>query len=123
MFAPLYVWVATLTLAGSFEQAQLDQLIQASTRLKQGDDESRVLSVLGPPLQRRPTHGFIASILSGATPPRWVYGTSIALDEIIIPGSPFPNPFPIKLRLFGPDEDDLIINWDAHGSVDSVVRP
>lgn len=122
MFTPLHAWVATLALIGGVEQARLDQLIQASTRLKQGDDEARVLAVLGPPIARWQRRDLITSFIFGDSQPQWAYGTHLDMSEIFMPDSAFPN-IPLKLRLFGPDEDDLVIVWDRIGTIASVVRP
>jgi hypothetical protein len=123
MITLLHAWVATLALIGSVEQAQLDQLIQASSQLKPGDDQARVLAVLGRPRARWQRRGPIASFVLGGSQPRWAYGTHLDLSAIIVPDSPFPNVLPIKLRLFGPDEEDLVIIWNADGSVASIERP
>jgi hypothetical protein len=123
MLTTLQAWLAMLAVVGGLEQARLNQLIDASARLDPGDEESKVLSVLGPPMERWPKRDAVNAFLFGDRPRQWVYGTILDIEEIFAYQSAIPILFPLKLRLFSPDEDDLLINWSDDGSVASIERP
>jgi hypothetical protein len=117
----LTCWVTFLFHFGGHQQARLDELVDASVQLAPGDDEAKVLSVLGPP-DFDWTHP-LGRLLQGDGRRRWSYGATIHVDKIWSPDAAYANPLPIRLRLFGPDEDDLVIVWDLKGDVHAVVRP
>jgi hypothetical protein len=117
----LTCWVTILFHIGGHQQARLDELIDASAQLAFGDDEAQVQSVLGPP-DCDWTHPFLL-LLQGDGRRKWSYGVTIHVDEIWSSGASYANPVPIRLRLIGPDEDDLVIVWSLKGEVHSVVRP
>jgi hypothetical protein len=123
MLTTLPAWLAMLATVGALEQARLNQLIEASARLEPGDDEAKVLSALGPPLERWPKRDAVNAFLFGDRPRQWVYGTVLDIEEIFAYQSAIPILFPLKLRLFSPDEDDLVINWSDDGQIASVVHP
>jgi hypothetical protein len=116
-----YVLATLFAVGGGIQLAQLDTQVTASGQLKQGDVETHVLEVLGEPKMRCP-HGLSLFTLSSG-PPQWIYGTDIDVTKIIDSESCFPNLLPIKLRIFSPDNGDLVINWDDHGRVASIQRP
>ena len=49
--------------------------------------------------------------------------TILDVEDIFSTSSAMPILLPLKLRLFDPDEDDLVINWSDDGGVASIVRP
>lgn len=112
-----YILATLIALVGSIEQVQLNEKVQASHQLKPGDSEAKVLSVLGSP-RSQGRSGFF-----GFGHSRWIYGANIDLGMIIIPDLPVPNPVPIKLRIFGPCDGDLVVNWSDQGTVASIDRP
>lgn len=114
-----YVLATLIALGGSIQRIQFDEKVRVSHQLKPGDSEARVLEVLGNPRERR--RGGFFSFGTGQL--RWIYGTDIDLGEIINPNLPFPNLVPIRLRIFGPCDDDLVVNWDDHGEVASIDHP
>jgi hypothetical protein len=113
-----YVLATLFAVGGGVELAQLDKQIRASSELQQGDVEARVLELLGEPKMRCP-HGLS---FFGVGPPQWIYGTNIDVTQIIDSESVFPNPLPVKIRIFSPDQGDLVINWDDQGRVASIQR-
>lgn len=123
MFTPIYVLAAMVALIGSVEQGHVDQLVKASAQLKRGDNEARVLAVLGPPLARWPKRGPGAALIFGDAPPKWSYGTLLDVSMIIQSDAAIPNVLPRKLRLFGPETNDLVIIWDNQGVVDTIECP
>jgi hypothetical protein len=123
MVTTLQAWLALLAVVGGLDQARLNQLIEASGQLEPGDDEATVLSELGPPLERWPKRDAVNAFLFGDRPRLWVYGTILDIEEMFPPNSAIPILLPLKLRLFSPDDDDLVINWSDDGRVASIVRP
>jgi len=115
----IYAVSAAVAMVGAVEQKRLDQLIETSQQIQPGDDKTEVRSLLGWPTDKWERSGFI--IRTG--PPQWVYGTMVDLEGIVIGDSPVPFPLSINLRLFGAEESDLVINWNANGTVASVTRP
>ena len=116
-----YVLATLLAVGGGIQLAQLDKQVVASNSLKPGDDEARVLEALGEPNMRCP-HG-LALFTLGSGPPQWIYGTDIDVTKIIDPTSTFPNLLPINLRIFSPEESDLVLNWDDRGHIAAIQRP
>ncbi len=116
-----YVLAAAFAVGGGIELSQLDTQIAASTQFKPGDGEARVLEAIGQPKMRCP-HGLSLFTLSSGSP-QWIYGTNIDITRIIDSESAVPNLLPIKLRIFSPDQGDLVINWDGQGRVVSIQRP
>jgi hypothetical protein len=110
---------ATTALIGAAEQARFNHLIEASRRIEPLDSKKEVRDVLGPPLAEWEKTGFIFA--SG--PPQWAYGPVFEPRYIVNAEFPLPLPLPINIRLFGPNESDLVITWDKNGQVASVTRP
>ena len=117
-FGLIYSMAATSALIGAAEQARLNHLIEASRRIEPLDSKQEVRNVLGPPL-----HDWKQTGLFGYGPPTWAYGPVFEPRYIVNAGFPLPLPLPINIRLFGPNQSDLIITWDANGQVASVTRP
>jgi hypothetical protein len=116
-----YVLATLFAVGGGVELVQLEKQVAASNQLKPGDSEAQVLKSLGEPKMRCP-HG-LSLFTSSSDPPQWIYGTNIDVANIINTNSTLPNLLPVKLRLFSPDEGDLVINWDDQGQITSVRRP
>jgi len=110
---------AAVAMIGAVEQQRLDQLIEASRQIQLGDSEAEMRALLGRPIAQWEKSGSI--IQTG--PPQWVYGTVVDLGGIANGDLLVPFPLSIKLRVFGADETDLVINWNANGTVASVTRP
>jgi hypothetical protein len=119
LFGLIYAMAATTALIGAAEQARFNHLIEASRRIEPLDSKKEVRDVLGPPLAEWEKTGFIFA--SG--PPQWAYGPVFEPRYIVNAEFPLPLPLPIKIRLFGPNESDLVITWDKNGQVASVTRP
>jgi hypothetical protein len=115
----IYSMAATSALIGAAEKARLNHLIEASRRIEPLDSRQQVRNVLGPPLAEWEKTGFIFA--NG--PPQWAYGPVFEPRNIVNAGFPLPLPLPINIRLFGPNESDLVITWDANGQVARVTRP
>ena len=116
-----FILATLFALGGGIELAQFDKQVAASNQLKPGDNENRVLAALGEPKMRCP-HG-LSLFTPSSGPAQWIYGTNIDVTRIINTDSALPNLLPLKLRLFSPDEGDLVISWDDQGRVASIRRP
>jgi len=115
----VYAMAVAVAMIGAVEQRRLDQLIETSRQIQPADSEAEVRALLGRPIARWERSGFI--IQTG--PPQWVYGTVVDLGGIANGDLLVPFPLSIKLRLFGADESDLVINWNANRTVASITRP
>ncbi|MEO8496349.1 MAG: hypothetical protein ABI614_14875 [Planctomycetota bacterium] len=114
-------WALIVATIGLGERIHLQQLVDKSSHIEVGASPEAVLITLGEPTARwAPWRGVLGL---ANRPARWVYGTTIALDSIVVPDVPFPNPIPIHLRLFGAADDDLVIEWTPNHEVAKVVRP
>jgi hypothetical protein len=78
---------------------------------------------MGVPTLRWEVRTGSAELFFGKRPAQWIYGTTIDLQRLIIPELPFPNPIPIKFRLFSAYEDDLVIEWTPDKKISNVKRP
>jgi hypothetical protein len=119
LFGLIYSMAATSALIGAAEQVRLNHLIAASRSIEPLDSRQEVRNTLGPPLAKWEKTGF----LFGSGPPQWAYGPVFEPRIIVNVEDPLPLPLPINIRLFGPNEADLVITWDANGQVARVTRP
>lgn len=117
-FAPIVLWLITI---GTVERVDLHRTVELSRQISAGATEKEVLAILGEPDARYPE--FRGFFWIGSRPRQWMYGTTINLRHIILPGSPTPSPIPINIRWFSYDEDDLIIDWSRDGPVLRITRP
>jgi hypothetical protein len=115
----IYSVAAVSGLINGAEQARLQKQISASSRITVGQSQTEVRAIVGAPIGQWEKTGFIF----GSGPPQWAYGTVLDAREIIQDGWVLPLPIPLKLRIFGPDERDLVITWDEAGRVVEVKRP
>lgn len=121
MFTLLNSWVVMLALCGGIDQARVNRLVDASSQLKTGDDENKVLSVLGRPTARW-EHRNILMLLTGQPSRQWAYGTYLEMSAVWSPNFLCPA-LPLKLRLFGPYKDDLVVVWDGDGRIAWINQP
>lgn len=115
-FAPWVLWLITI---GTAERVHLHHVVEASRQVDIGATEEEVLAILGEPKARYAER-------SGwffGRPRQWMYGTTINLHHVIVPGIPVPILIPINIRWFGYDTDDLVIDWTRDGKVAKIVRP
>src|SRR5687767_5707358 len=101
----IYSMAATNALIGAAEQARLNHLIEASRRIEPLDSKADVRARLGPPL-----HDWKRTGLFGYGPPQWAYGPVFEPRLIVNTEEswPLPLPLPFNIRLFGPNESDLV---------------
>ena len=119
----LKCWTLMLVIIGIGEKVQLQKVVEQSAPLVVGATEQDALLMLGEPKMKWDSRRGVARFIFGERPAQWIYGTTIDLQLIIIPELPFPNPIPIKIRLFFADEDDLVIDWTPDNKVSAVKRP
>lgn len=119
----LNCWVLALVLMGVGEQVHLQRLVDRSARIAIGANERDVERAIGEPIAKWEARRGWARFIFGARGAQWVYGTSIDLGSIFVPELPFPNPVPLRLRLFSADDDDLVIEWTSTKQVAKVSRP
>ncbi|HEV7226612.1 MAG TPA: hypothetical protein VGN42_28150, partial [Pirellulales bacterium] len=96
---------------GVGEQVHLQRLVDRSARIAIGANERDVERAIGEPIAKWEARRGWARFVFGERGAQWVYGTSIDLGSIFVPELPFPNPVPLRLRLFSADDDDLVIEW------------
>ena len=113
-----FAWAAVLAVIAATEQARFEKILPLADQIAPGDSQAEVLEVLGRPQGQWESPGLFTS-----GPPTWAYGLHIELADIIRSDSQFPEPLPIKFRLFGPYEDDLTIVWSKDGVVESITKP
>jgi hypothetical protein len=123
MLMLLNAWSATIALFISMEQSRMDRLTVAAAQVAPGVGEAEVIAALGEPDSRRPKRSGLAILLFGLTPRQWIYGTVFDADIWLSPESAFPYPLPINLRIFAPDDDDVVISWNDDGIVTAIDRP
>jgi outer membrane protein assembly factor BamE (lipoprotein component of BamABCDE complex) len=81
-----------------------------------GDTKHQVEQILG-----RPVTTFTPSFLFGVRSETWAYGSRLELRRPFI--AEFPYFFPVRVRLFQPDADDVSIESDSSGRVSNIVTP
>ncbi len=117
----LSFWAIILLVVGIGEEVHLQGRIDRAMALSNGASSEEVLAVIG-----EPDHKWKARdgwLFFAAHPDQWIYGTTINLESIVVPGLPFPNPIPLKLRLFSSDLDDLVVEWNTEGKLAKIVKP
>lgn len=87
-----------------------------------GDSKTRVENLLGQPSgQFARGSGLLDGALFGLipkTPEQWAYGSRYEYQL-----SEFPFVWRYRWRLFGPDADDVVIQFDRNGKVSAVIDP
>lgn len=117
------VWFTALLIAEPMEEAHQHRLIEASSAVRVGMTPDQVTAVLGEPEAEYGERTGLAWLLMGPRPKQWVYGTTLNLDYLIVPGLPFPNPWPVNVRVAEYARKDLVINWSDEDTVTAVRRP
>jgi hypothetical protein len=115
----VYSLTVSSSLISAAEQARLQKQIDASARIAVGQTKAEVRAILGSPTGQWEKTGF----LFASGPPQWAYGTWLDARLILSEGTLLPLAIPFNLRLFGPNDDDLVITWDTNGRVAEVKRP
>ena len=91
-------------------------------RIKVGDSRERVVATLGraakvfTPPQKIPTGLYL-----GVQVETWAYGELFDRHHCFY--SRFPYFWPFEVRLFGPDGDDVRIEFDSNGRVSRISMP
>ena len=116
-------WAVLLALYGGYEQQWMGRCIEASKKIEAGDSEADVVSILGRPIERFDKRSEAASAFFGSVPRKWAYGPILDLDFLFAPDLPFPNPIPLRFRLWSPDAKDLVVEWNDKNTVLRVVKP
>jgi len=86
--------------------------------IKVGDSKQHVEQVLG-----RATAMFVPNpqALFSVDRETWAYGKRLQFHEAF--DSKFPYFYPLRFRLFSPDDDDVAIEFDRAGNVSAVSIP
>lgn len=116
-------WFFALLIAEPIEEAHQYRLIERSRSVQIGMTPDETRAVLGEPDAEYERRGLLTRLLLGPRPKQWVYGTTLNLDYLIAPGLPFPDPFPLNLRIFDFAAEDLVIDWSSEDMVSSLRRP
>jgi hypothetical protein len=93
----------------------------AVSRIKIGDTKAQVQAVLGKPAEimlPQKNQGFP---FLGVHCETWAYGGPFELKHSL--SRHFPWFFPFKLRIFGPADNDLAIEFDSEGKVSGITLP
>jgi hypothetical protein len=97
--------------------------------IKVGDSKQQVERLLGhpanvfqpqPALQAQAATNWFAALLS-VKAETWAYGSRFEVRHAFSSG--FPYFWPIRLRLFTPDTDDVAVEFDGSGRVSRVTIP
>jgi hypothetical protein len=90
-----------------------------------GDSKEDVRRILGEPdgTFARGSGLFSGSIIAGfrASPESWYWGSMFDWGNCF--QNEFPYFFPVRIRLFGPDSDDVAVSFDDKGKVVQVDVP
>jgi len=121
--ALLKSWTLVLVFVGIGERVHLHKVIAQSESIVVGATRQSVLHAIGEPQFKWNARRGVARLIFGRRPALWIYGTTTNLKALIIPDLPFPNPIPIKIRLFSADQDDLVIDWTSENLVAAINRP
>ncbi|SRR2546427_5151049 len=111
--------ILALTAADGFLSRSFVTRVQ---RIKVGDSREQVVATLGraakvfTPPQKIPTGMYL-----GVRVETWAYGKLFDWQNCFYPK--FPYFWPFNVRLFGPDADDVCIEFDSNGTVSRVSIP
>ncbi|MCC9658784.1 hypothetical protein [Rhodopirellula halodulae] len=118
------VWFTFLLISGSADLAQQERYADIARDVTVGMTASDVESLLGPPTQLFEAGGILSLVLIyNCQPKHYCYGASVHLDNLILPGLPFPNPLPIQIRSFGYADTDVVIRLSATDEVTATTIP
>ena len=113
------VVIVALTAFDAFRSRSLAARVQ---RIQVGDSREQVSATLG-----RATHMFMPpkelprGLYLGVRVETWAYGRRFDWRHCF--HSEFPFFWPLKFRLFGPDADDVEVEFDSMGRVSRVSTP
>jgi hypothetical protein len=102
-----------------------NSLRSRAAEIRIGDSKEQVEKLLGnpntifPPSERQPTS--IGEALLHRSSEEWAYGTTFEFSDCFF--SEFPFFYPFRFRLFGPDADDVGVEFDSSGKVSDVSIP
>jgi len=111
--------VVALTVLDAFRSHSFASRVQS---IKVGDSKERVLATVGrattvfTPPQKIPSGLYL-----GVRVETWAYGKRFEWQHSL--HSEFPYFWPLKFRLFGPDADDVEVEFDSTGRVSRVSTP
>jgi hypothetical protein len=111
--------VAALTLLDTFRSRSFATKAQS---IKVGDSTEQVLRTLGRATQVfRPPQQIPSGLYLGVRVETWAYGRRFDWQHCF--HSDFPFFWSLKFRLFGPDADDVEVEFDSTGRVSRVSTP
>ena len=111
--------IAVLTGVDAFRSRSFATRVQS---IRAGDSREQVVATLG-----RATHVFMppkqipSGLYLGVRVETWAYGRRFDWRHCF--HSEFPFFWPLKFRLFGPDADDVEVEFDSSGRVHRVSTP
>ena len=100
-------------------------LTKRARAIRVGDSKQQVERLLGRPVTSftplpEARTNFVAALLSVRSE-TWAYGSRLELRDPF--QAEFPYFFPIRLRLFKPEADDIAIEFDSSGRVSEITIP
>ena len=111
--------VAVLTMLDVFRSRSFATKVQS---IKVGDSREEVVATLGRATQVfRPPPQIPSGLYLGVRVETWAYGKRFDWQHCL--HSDFPFFWPLKVRLFGPDADDVEVEFDSTGRVRRVLTP
>jgi hypothetical protein len=125
----IWIWVAlivVLPIGGSLllDFVRVNGARARALLVKPGDSKASVRRVLGEPIREFPKRDSFGAALIGLRakdPEAWAYGSNFDWGNCFI--GEFPYFFPFQIRLFGPDKDDVVIEFDDNERVTNVRVP
>ena len=88
-------------------------------RIKVGDSREKVVATLGRATEAfTPPQKIPSGLYLGVRVETWAYGKRFDWQHCFY--SKFPYFWPLKVRLFGPDSDDVEVEFDSTGRVSRV---
>jgi hypothetical protein len=105
------------------EQAHLKKLVDRSVSLQVGSSQDEVIDLLGQPLRELDARRGLTRLVLGERPAQFVYGSITDAAAVSVDGFPYPNPLAVKIRIFPPYPDDLVVSFSSDEKVIAVSRP
>lgn len=119
--------IATIVLFVIYEKTWTSAIHRQARSIAIGTTHEEVTDILGAPTMRfkRGSGPFDQTplvVFMGESPEVWAYGSRFDWSNCVMDTFPFVGS-PFRLRMFGPDEEDVAVEFDEQGRVSKVTIP
>lgn len=119
--------IVTITLFVIYETTRISRLHQRARSIPIAATYEEVIDILGRPTMKFPRGSgpFDQTplvVFTGVSPETWAYGSRFDWSNCVTDTFPYVGS-PFRWRMFGPDDEDVAVEFDVEGRVSRVTIP